>query len=162
MVLPHSRAYPQGMAKVRVEIELPVSPEAVWADISQLATHVEWMADAESIEFLTDSRQGVGTRIRVATRVGPFRTADLMEFTAWEPPRLMAVSHQGLFTGEGRFVCEPTSNGSRFHWEETIRFPWYLGGPLGAWFARPVLGTIWRRNLRRLATRLSGQDAGSI
>jgi len=145
------------MPAIRVEIDLPVPPDAVWADISRLATHVEWMADAESIEFLTDARQGPGTRIRVATRIGPFRTADVMEFTAWDPPRLMAVSHQGLFTGEGRFVCESTATGSRFRWEEEIRFPWYLGGPVGAWMARPVLAAIWRRNLRRLAERFSAR-----
>ncbi|MBI5156953.1 MAG: SRPBCC family protein [Acidimicrobiia bacterium] len=145
------------MATIRVEVQLPVPPEVVWADISRLGTHAEWMADAESIEFLTESHEGTGTRIRVATRVGPFRTSDEMEFTAWEPPRLMAVSHQGLFTGEGRFVCEPTATGTRFRWEETIRFPWYLGGSIGAWIARPVLAAIWRRNLHRLAERLSAR-----
>jgi uncharacterized protein YndB with AHSA1/START domain len=146
-----------GMATIRVEIQVPAAPEAVWADVSRLHTHVEWMADAEAIEFLSESREGVGTRMRVATRVGPFRTSDIMEFTAWDPPRLMAVSHQGLFTGRGQFRCEPSSGGTRFRWEEEIRFPWYLGGPIGAWVAAPVLAAIWRGNLRRLAGRFSSR-----
>ena len=141
------------MAAIRVEIEIPAPPAAVWTDLAQLATHIEWMADAESIEFLSATRQGVGTRIKVATRLGPLHTTDLMEFTAWEPPRLMAVSHHGLFTGEGCFVCEPSGAGTRFRWEETIHFPWYLGGPVGAWLARPMLAATWRGNLRRLASR---------
>ena len=141
------------MATIRVEIDLSAPPRVVWDDISRLATHVEWMADAESIDFLSGPREGVGTRMRVATRVGPFRTNDVMKVTAWEPPRLIAVSHQGLFTGEGQFLAEPSGTGTRFRWEETIHFPWYLGGPIGAWLARPVLTAIWRGNLRRLAGR---------
>ncbi len=150
----------------------------MWADISNLASHVEWMGDANSIEFLSVQTGGPGTRMRVATRVGPFRTSDVIEVTGWDSPRVMAVSHgtaavgQGphaaeeagdggprpgrehrLFAGSGRFVLEPIDAGTRFRWEEDIRFPWYLGGPVGAWLARPVLGAIWRRNLRRLATR---------
>jgi len=136
-----------------VETDLPATPEAVWADISRLESHVEWMVDVESIEFLSATHRGPGTRMRVATRVGPFRTSDVMAFTAWEPPALLVVSHQGLFTGEGRFVLEPIDGGTRFRWEEDIRFPWYLGGPIGAWLARPVLAAIWRRNLRRLSAR---------
>ena len=125
----------------------------MWADLSRLESHIEWMADAKHVEFVTESHQGVGTRIRVATRIGPFRTSDLITVTAWDPSREMAVTHDGLFNGNGRFVLEPVAGGTRFLWQETIRFPWYLGGPLGALVARPVLAAVWRRNLRRLAAR---------
>lgn len=138
---------------VRVAIDLPAPPDTVWADIARLASHTEWMADAESIEFLGSQQEGVGTRIRVETRIGPLRTSDVMEFTVWEPGREMAVHHQGLFTGTGRFTLEAVPAGTRFRWEETIRFPWYLGGPLGSRVARPVLAAVWRGNLRRLAAR---------
>lgn len=141
------------MAHIGVEVFLAASPEAVWADVSRLDTHVEWMADAEHLEFISEHRAGVGTTIRVATHIGPFRTSDVMSVIAWDPPRLMAVSHQGLFRGEGRFRLDPVPGGTRFRWEETIRFPWHLGGAVGAWMARPVLAAIWRRNLRRLADR---------
>ena len=125
----------------------------VWADLSRLETHVEWMSDARSLEFLTDTRGGVGTRFRVATRIGPLRTSDVMTVTEWDPPHRMAVSHDGLFTGNGRFTLDAVAGGTRFEWHEAIRFPWYLGGRLGALAARPALEAIWRRNLRRLAAR---------
>jgi hypothetical protein len=37
-----------------------------------------------------------------------------------------------------------------FCWEEVLRFPWWMGGPLGERLAKPVLGHVWRTNLRRL------------
>jgi hypothetical protein len=79
-----------------------------------------------------------------------------MEFTEWESPRAMGVTHTGLFTGTGRFTLEPSGDGTKFTWTETVRFPWYLGGPVGAFIARPVLATVWKANLRGLALRITG------
>lgn len=141
------------MARVRVEQQILAPRSVVWDDIADIASHVEWMADAESITFLTDSRSGAGTRMEVLTKVGPFSLTDVMEFTSWEPPERMAVLHRGLVTGAGAFVLEETSDGTRFVWDEELAFPWWLGGPVTAFFAAPVLRGIWRGNLRRLAAR---------
>ena len=140
---------------VTVDVTAPV--EEVWAEAARLESHVEWMADAHAIEFLTDQEHGVGTRMEVETRIGPLRTKDVMEFTVWAPPHRMAVRHQGLFQGTGEFLLERAAGGStRFTWRERIEFPWYLGGPLGGWTARPILAAVWRRNLRRFAARFPG------
>ena len=112
------------------------------------------MADAESIEFETDQRQGVGTRMRVETRVGPLRTTDVMEVTEWEDSRTIGVRHQGLVTGHGKFILEKSGSGTSFTWNERLTFPLYLGGPLTAVFAKPVLRWIWRRNLEGLRHRI--------
>lgn len=141
---------------VSVSVFVPAPVAAVWADLARVEDHVEWMADARRIDFLGDVRRGVGTRITVETRFGPLRTTDVMEFTEWTEPVAMAVSHQGMFTGTGRFELVNESGGTRFSWTEDIRFPWYLGGPIGAAVARPVLGWVWRRNLDRFAARFSG------
>ncbi len=127
----------------------------VWQELADLESHVEWMADAERIDFLTNQRAGTGTRLEVETRFGPLRTSDVMEFTSWDPPDRMAVRHGGLFTGYGEFTLE-TIDGSatRVTWREQITFPWFLGGPVGAVLARPVFGWVWRRNLRRLRERV--------
>lgn len=141
------------MARVRVEQTMPAPPTVVWEDIADIASHAEWMADAESITFLTASHRGAGTRMEVLTKVGPFSLTDVMEFTSWEPPNRMAVHHQGLVTGAGAFVLEEIENGTRFVWDEELTFPWWLGGPVTAFFAAPVLSAIWRGNLKRLAAR---------
>ena len=136
-------------------MELPADVEAVWADIERLETHVEWMADAESIEFVGDQRRGVGVVMRVATRVGPLRTTDVIRVTSWDPMRSIGVSHEGLVSGSGEFRLEPNEGGSRFVWEERLLFPWYFAGSVGAAVAAPVLRAVWRRNLRRLAERFA-------
>lgn len=142
--------------RLRVETTIAAPPEAVWAHLEDIATHTEWMADAISIEFLTDQRRGAGVRFACRTRVGPLRTTDLMEITEWSPPSRMGVRHTGAVSGEGRFelASEPTGPSTRMVWREGLRFPWWLGGPLGALGARPVLRRIWRGNLERLKARV--------
>ncbi len=138
---------------VVVSVEIPQPPEIVWADVERLETHVEWMADAETITFDGDKRRGIGTVMRVLTKVGPIKTTDVIRITSWEEPRSIGVTHEGLITGSGEFTLEPTTSGTKFTWREHLVMPWYLGGPVGATAASPVLAWVWRRNLRRLAAR---------
>jgi carbon monoxide dehydrogenase subunit G len=143
---------------VAVSIVIPAPHEVVWEELARLERHVEWMADAHAIGFLGDLTTGVGTRMRVDTRFGPLRTQDVMEFTDWDPPRRMEVVHTGLFTGRGAFTLEPLGDRStKVHWREEIRFPWYFGGRIGAWAARPVFRWVWRRNLRSFGDRFSAR-----
>lgn len=144
------------MKPVVVSVLIPASLETVWAEVERLENHPQWMTDAVGIEFDDDRRRGVGTKIRVATKIGPFRTTDAMEFTEWERPRAMGVAHKGLFTGTGRFTLEAEGDGTRFTWTESVLFPWFLGGPLGAFVARPILTRIWEGNLRRLRLLFTG------
>jgi hypothetical protein len=135
---------------VRVSVTLEAPPGEVWEDVRDLASHVEWMADAESITFTSAGREGIGTTFECVTRVGPIRLTDRMAITEWRPGRAMGVRHTGLVTGTGRFTLRrrPGSR-TRFTWRERLDVPWWLGGPL----ATPVLHLIWRRNLRRLRSR---------
>jgi len=144
--------------KIHVSIDLPATPDDVWAEVRNIAGHVEWMRDAESITFTGTRTEGVGTTFTCRTRVGPLATNDEMEITSWEPAREIGVVHSGVVTGEGRFVLEPlgTPSGSetRFSWTETLRLPWFLGGRVGEVAAGPVLRLVWRRNLRGLRARI--------
>jgi len=137
-------------ARITIETEIPATPDQVWAAVEDLATHTEWMADAERITFVTDQRAGVGTEFDCLTVVGPLRTTDRMRVTEWEPGAVMGIEHRGAVTGSGRFTLEPSPRGTTFRWSEELTFPWWLGGPIGEVAGKPVLTWVWRRNLDRL------------
>jgi len=80
-------------------------------------------------------------------------TTNRMEITRWVPGVAMGVRHSGIVTGSGTFTLEPLAGGTRttFTWAESLDYPWYLGGRLGAAVSgRLLLTPLWRRNLRRL------------
>lgn len=144
------------MARVAVSREIPAPHERVWNALADLESHTKWMRDARSIEFTSEHRRGKGTRIEVVTVIGPLRTTDIMEVVGWDEGRSIDVRHEGLVTGTGTLRVEPVAGGSRVTWDETLIFPWWLGGPVTAWLARPVLRAVWRGNLRRLEETLLG------
>ncbi|HSH10908.1 MAG TPA: SRPBCC family protein [Ilumatobacter sp.] len=131
------------------------SPAEVWADVRDIESHVSWMQDAAAIRFLSEQREGQGTRFECDTKVGPFSLTDIMEITSWEDERRMGVRHVGLVEGTGEFtLIELGPDRTEFRWEEDLVFPWFLGGPVGAFFARPVLRWVWKGNLKRLTARI--------
>jgi uncharacterized protein YndB with AHSA1/START domain len=141
------------MPGIRVAIDIDATPERVWDVVEPVERHVDWMHDAVAIRFTSEQTRGVGTEFLCDTKVGPFKLVDRMEITEWEPGAVMGVRHIGMVTGTGRFTLEPIDLGrrTRFVWEETLVFPWWMGGPLGALIGgKVVLAAIWRRNLRGL------------
>lgn len=147
------------MTTIQVETELAAAPDVVWADVRDISTHVEWMHDAARIDFTSDTTEGVGTTFDCLTVLGPIRLTDRMEITSWIDEREMGVRHSGLVTGEGAFTLSATDAGhTRFVWEEQLRFPWWMGGPIGGVIGGVILRAVWRRNLRLLAARFVDAD----
>jgi hypothetical protein len=141
------------MSRITVGIDIDASPERVWEVVEPVEDHVDWMHDAVAIRFQTEQTRGVGTQFLCDTKVGPIRLTDVMEITEWVPARSMGVTHTGIVTGTGVFDIAPLDGGarSRFTWSEELKFPWYLGGPIGAFVGgQIVMKAIWRRNLRGL------------
>ena len=93
--------YPRTVTHIRIGTILAASPEAVWADVSQIASHVDWMADAIAIRFTSLTTAGVGTTFECKTKIGPFKLTDVMEITEWEPAQVMGggrdVSRSGAY-----------------------------------------------------------------
>jgi hypothetical protein len=141
---------------IRVEKSISASRDEVWSELADLATHATWMKDAVGIEFLGAKQSGIGTRMRVPTRVGPLRTTDIIEVTGWVDGESISVDHKGLVSGRGQFSLDG-DDPTLVIWEETLRFPWWLGGSITATFARPILRAIWRGNLGRLAERVAAR-----
>lgn len=139
--------------KIRIGILIDASPADTWRIVEAIENHVEWMADAESIRFTGPTTRGLGTTFDCVTKVGPLRLTDKMTVTEWEAQRMMGIEHRGVVTGRGRFTLRRRRRGrTQFTWAERLIFPWWMGGPVGALAAKPVLRAIWRRNLRRLKT----------
>lgn len=157
-----ARRYPRGVSRLTVSTTLDATPDEVWAAVEDIGSHVEWMEDAVAIRFTSERTSGVGTTFDCDTKVGPFRLVDHMEITEWSPGKAMGVRHVGLVTGTGVFRLEPkggrrrSAPRTRFVWTEKLRFPWWMGGPLGALAAKPVLKHVWRTNLRNLKAIVDG------
>ena len=134
---------------VKIIIDEPLND--VWNEVSVLKNHTNWMKDAVSIEFLNENTQGLGTEMKVLTKVGPIKLFDYMTVTEWIDKKSIGVDHVGIVTGKGKFTLrEITEEKTDFQWEETLRFPIYLAGPVGEFFGSPVLKLIWRNNLKGL------------
>lgn len=139
------------MRSIHVERLVRAPRARVWAELRHIDRHVLWMADAESISFTSETREGVGTTFHCRSKVGPIVLNDKMEITQWEDESTMSVVHRGIVTGEGTFSLTDHGDDTLVTWEEALVFPWWVGGPPGAVVARKVLGMIWKGNLRRLA-----------
>lgn len=140
------------MPQIRVSIDLESPVSRVWEIVEPIERHVDWMADAVAIRFKNDQTRGTGTEFFCDTKVGPIKLVDQMTITSWIPEREMGVTHTGVVTGTGRFTLEQLdSDRTRFTWTESLVFPWWLGGPLGALIGgQLVMKAIWRRNLSAL------------
>ena len=147
------------MTRIRVSIIIDRPPSVVWRSVEDIASHVNWMADAEAIRFTSASTRGVGTTFDCETKIGPVRLTDRMEITEWIPDSTMGVSHVGTVTGKGRFMLrEVGKDRTEFIWEEELTFPLWMGGALGARAGAPVMAQIWRRNLKGLKRQVEGGD----
>ena len=118
---------------IRITEKIEASPEVVWNAISDIQTHVEWMADASDIRITSEQTEGIGV------------TFD------WTPNQTLTIRHKGLVEGTGSFILEKNSDGKTlFIWEEKLDFPLLFGGRVTEFFAKPVLIKIWKKNLFRL------------
>jgi hypothetical protein len=143
---------------MRVSTVLDAPPDRVWADLRDIASHVDWMDDAVAISFRGSQREGVGTEFDCRTRVGPLRLRDRMVVTEWVDGRVIGIRHDGLVHGRGRFTLSRKARGrTKFTWTERLRFPWWAGGRLTGLAATPVLRRVWKRNLRNLQARVSAR-----
>ncbi len=136
---------------IDVSVVIARTPDEIWQYVEDIESHVAWMKDAHAIRFTSDIQKGVGTTFECDTRIGPFQLIDKMEITEWETARVMGVRHDGIVSGRGQFSLTPSGqNQTTFRWAESLSFPWFLGGRLGALVARPILHRVWSGNLERL------------
>ena len=139
------------MGRIRVSTTIDATPATVWEEVRHLDRHVDWMTDAETITFTTAETSGEGTRFDCVTKVGPITLTDAMTVTEWRDGREIGVRHSGLVTGTGAFtLADLPGDRTRFTWQEQLRFPWWMGGPVGGAVGGVVMRRIWKKNLQTL------------
>lgn len=137
---------------------VPAEPEALWALLTDWERQASWMPDVVWVRVL-GPRRGLGARLEARTRVlGLPLLTDRLRVTGWDPPRRLAVRHEGAVRGTGEWLLGPLAHGTRLTWTEDLHLP----GPLDPllWCYRPVLLATFRRSLRALA-RLAERPASS-
>jgi uncharacterized protein YndB with AHSA1/START domain len=138
------------MSSIRVATFIAAPRAEVWEALRDIGSHVRWMHDALAIRFTSRRQQGVGTTFDCDSRLGPLRLTDRMEVIEWKPGRAMTVRHVGVVRGVGRFQLKRRRGGTLFVWKEVLRFPWWMGGAVGAEIAAPFFRRMWKKNLANL------------
>ena len=131
---------------IEITTNVDASPTEVWDRLRDLAGHVAWMADAEAIRFDPDQTEG-GARPSTATPGSARSTRRPHGVTEWGPGRTMGVRHIGLVTGQRPVHARARRPAAarRPTWSERLRFPWWLGGPVGGRGRRPVMKRCGRQ-----------------
>jgi hypothetical protein len=137
----------------RIEISTVINKplNVVWDEVKIVENHVNWMEDAVKIDILSENNSGLNTKMNVLTKVGPITLNDIITVTEWKEKESIGVIHEGIVTGEGVFYLTSLDESkTKFQWVEILKFPFYLGGPLGEIFGGLILKLIWKKNLKNL------------
>ena len=54
---------------IEVETVINAPLDDVWNEVSKIENHSNWMKDAVNIDFQTENKSGVGTKIKVLTKL---------------------------------------------------------------------------------------------
>jgi hypothetical protein len=154
------------MAHLEVRRFIAAAPERVWDVLADLEHQARWMVDVRTLEITSEQKQGVGVVMRVTSELfGLPVVKDVMEVTAWDPPRRMDVAHRGQFAGTGQFVLERVENGTIFTWVEDFEPPLgVVGDVVFALVVGPHLRRVFARsmaNVARLAEEFEPQRTQS-
>lgn len=134
--------------------------ESVWEVLTDWERQASWMPDVAWIRVLGEERT-LGAQVEVRMKVfGIPLATDLLRVTAWEPPRRLAIHHEGVVIGTAEWRLEATEVGTRFTWWEEVRMPPPVLGAISLLLYAPFQRLMLRRsirNLKRLVEPSSGQ-----
>jgi len=135
--------------EINLNIEIAAARADVWAYASDIARQPEWMHEMKRVEMLTPPPVQPGSRGRATVRIFGISTTDDVVITQFDPPSAFAIRHEGKFAGEGllRFT-EIDVTHTRIEWMEYLRPPLFAN--IGGFVQRPILGAIFRSDLRHL------------
>ena len=157
------RLIPTGVIRrpeINLTIEIAAPRDTVWAYASDIARQPEWMHEMKRVEMLTPPPVQPGSRGRATVRIFGISTTDDVVITQFDPPSTFAIRHEGKFVGEGllRFTAIDESR-TRIDWMEYLRPPLFAN--IGGFVQRPILGSIFRSDLRHLKRIIEGSSTES-
>jgi uncharacterized protein YndB with AHSA1/START domain len=132
---------------------MPGPPETVWELITDWEHQDDWMLEASDFVVTSQGREGVGVEAEATVRIGGVATHDKVRVATWEPNRLLTIEHRGWVSGRGEIHLTPLGTAfTHVFWSEVLTAPLGLLGTVGLWCFRPLMGRIFRRDLRVLAS----------
>ena len=124
--------------------------DRVWDVVTKIEDQPRWMHEMKAVRLLTPPPVGLGTRAEADIRVLGIAVTDPVTITAWEPPRVFSIRHDGTFGGEATIALEPGADGTTtiVRWSENPIPP--VLPHLGSLVQRPILAAIFQEDLHRL------------
>ncbi|KAF0845955.1 type II toxin-antitoxin system Rv0910 family toxin [Nocardia caishijiensis] len=120
------------MASVSVSTELPITPEAAWAKLSDLATWEEWLTIHQGWRSDLPTELTVGARFIEVVSV--MNMANKIEWTVAEvdPQKYLKITGTGMAGVTVEFVLkvEPTATGSSAAFDASFKGTMIVG-PIG-------------------------------
>jgi uncharacterized protein YndB with AHSA1/START domain len=142
---------------VTMSVDIDAPPETVWRFLVEPELAKKWFTALKVYDWTSDPASGVGSTFYWEEEAGG-RTYKLhFETVEWNPPFVFGyrmTSGDFFKSYDERWVIEATASGSRFTFNDRIKFPF---GPLGViigWFAARTArktGVTVLANLKRFA-----------
>ncbi|MDQ3987186.1 MAG: SRPBCC family protein [Actinomycetota bacterium] len=137
---------------VEVSETLPGPPEVVWELITDWENQGDWMLEARDFVVTSAEREGLGVEAEATITIGGIRTRDRVRVIGWEPHRRLAIEHRGWVSGIGEMFLTPLgADRAHLFWREELQPPLGLLGAIGLTTFRPLMGRLFRRDVRVLA-----------
>jgi hypothetical protein len=133
-----------------MSVTIAAPPAQVWPYLVDWEHLDRWQKEASDFRVLSATRDGVGVVAEATIRLAGFRTRDPIVVTAFDPPRLLGIRHEGWVQGTGLMRLSWTGVATRLDWTETYVPPLGLAGWAGMALLRPLLLRTFRRDLRLL------------
>jgi uncharacterized protein YndB with AHSA1/START domain len=131
------------MASVELTADMPMSPQQMWAHVSDLSELGEWLVLHEGWRSELPAEITEGTQVVGVARAKGLRNRVTWTVTKWDPPHEVAMSGNGKGGAKYgvRLTVQPTDDGS------TLGLRLELGGralfgPVGSAAARAAKGDV--------------------
>ena len=148
--------------RAHASVEIDATSEEVWAQLSDVEGHREWIESVESLSFITDEHAGPGTVFDVVVGIGPLRLPGRMTIERWDEGQAIGIRREGSISGTGIIALTQRGNRTNLSWEEEFALPWWLGGRAADLITRTLRMRAMKSDLQRLRDRINEQTRPDI